>query len=397
MKLVLVTGRFPERSETFIYRKAVGLARRGHDVTMLVRSIGDWSLYDAPPSSLRVVQVPPDLSRRDPRQTLRSIVGALGIAIRAPRKARAVVELASRGDDAARTIARHLPLVELDADVVHFEFLGGALMYPKMREIVGAPTVVSCRGQDVHRFPILDEAERSNHIAALQRVDAVHCVSSELAATVTRWTGRSERVFVNRPAVDVMSIPAPLRARRSPVRIVASGRLTWIKGFDYLLAALQRLVHRGIDFHAEIIGAGELAKPLRFSIEDMGLTAHVTLVGGVSSNEALQRVQAADIFVLSSHNEGISNAVLEAMAAGLPIVTTRSGGMTEAVADGIEGFVVPVRDVGSLANRIERLCRDAALRERMGRAARERAATDFTIERQLDVFEAVYASLASAR
>jgi colanic acid/amylovoran biosynthesis glycosyltransferase len=170
---------------------------------------------------------------------------------------------------------------------------------------------------------------------------------------------------------------------------VATGRLVWKKGFDYLLTALARVAARGVDFHADILGDGELKKSLRYAIEDLGLDKRVTLVGAVSSSEVLSRMREADVFVLSSLEEGISNAVLEAMATGLPIVTTAAGGMAEAITDGEEGFLVPVRDADALARAIEALV-DPALRVRMGRAARRRAEQDFSLNRQAQTFESIY-------
>ena len=163
-----------------------------------------------------------------------------------------------------------------------------------------------------------------------------------------------------------------------------------------MLAALVRLMQRGVDFQADIVGEGELFSALRFSIEDLGLRDRVRLSGALSSAEVLSRLQATDIFVLSSVEEGISNAVLEAMATGVPIVTTTAGGMVEAVTDGVEGFVVPVRNAAALADRIERLATDPAARVAMGAAARRRAEQDFSIQRQATEFESIYRSVVGA-
>ncbi|MGH9420415.1 MAG: glycosyltransferase, partial [Thermoanaerobaculia bacterium] len=205
-------------------------------------------------------------------------------------------------------------------------------------------------------------------------------------------------IWINRPAVDVDRIRS--RSRRSiqrPLRIVAAGRLVWVKGFDYLLAALARLHERGVEFQATIFGEGELRSSLRFSIEDLGLRDYVTLAGAVSAEAVLDALHSADVFVLSSLEEGISNAVLEAMACGVPIVTTDAGGMSEAVTNGVEGFVVPIRDINALADRIEQLAGDHELRHEMGAAARTRAESDFSLARQVATFEQMYRTLTGER
>jgi glycosyltransferase involved in cell wall biosynthesis len=132
---------------------------------------------------------------------------------------------------------------------------------------------------------------------------------------------------------------------------------------------------------------------MRFSIADLGLDSRVRLRGAVSSSEVLAKLQATDVFVLSSVEEGISNAALEAMASGVPVVTTTAGGMAEAVSDGVEGFVVPVRDADALANRLGYLANDENLRAKLADAARRRAVSQFSLERQMNVFEEMYRSV----
>lgn len=392
MDLLLVTGRFPQRSETFIYRKAVSLARAGHRVTLATRGIGDWSIYPDPlPETLSILQLPRELADME---SLRSLARATLHARGELREEyERCLDLAPSRREGLRLFLRHAPLVGLRPDVAHFEFLGLAAMYPHARALLKAPVIASCRGQDVHLLPI--RADATAELACLRTVDAVHCVTDELARCVAAL-GRRERVHVNRAAVDVAEILERAPLRHAVPRIVATGRLTWVKGFDYLLAALARVARRGVPFTAEIIGDGELRTALRFAIDDLGLRERVTLVGALSSAEVLARLQRADLFVLSSHAEGISNGALEAMASGVPLVTTEAGGMREAVTDGVEGFVVPIRDADALAERIAQLLEDAPARERMGHAARARAVAEFTIERQIAGFEAIYRAVIGA-
>ena len=396
MKLLLVTGRFPVRSETFIYRKCVALANHGHDVTMLTRRDGEWALYpDALPPSLRVEVMPADSSLRAPRVLLGSLLSAARYAKRSPRGAKRLwADARKNSGTRAREFLRYLPFVEREADIVHFEFLSLGAMYPELRRYVACPIVVSCRGQDLHTLELRTPEERRPALDCLRQVDAIHCVSEEMAAEVLRLVGPRDGVFVNRPAVETSRIrQRPPTEAGGPLRILATGRLVWKKGFDYLLAALARVARAGVQFHLEILGDGELKDSLQFSISDLGLDAYVTLVGGVSSAAVLERLQSTDLFVLPSVEEGISNAVLEAMATGIPIVTTDAGGMAEAVTNGVEGFVVPVRDIPALASRIEQLIGDPQLRTAMGNAARSRALRDFSLERQVAVYEQAYGAL----
>ena len=102
-----------------------------------------------------------------------------------------------------------------------------------------------------------------------------------------------------------------------------------------------------------------------------------------------------DIFVLPSWgDEGVPQAILQAMACGLPVVSTTVGAITEAVADGVTGLIVPPRDVAALGIALARLRDDAALRARLGTAGRARALADFGLDRMLDRMEAVFRAVA---
>jgi glycosyltransferase involved in cell wall biosynthesis len=160
--------------------------------------------------------------------------------------------------------------------------------------------------------------------------------------------------------------------------------------------AVKRLAERDVQVRLEIVGDGKKAERQRvlYGIRDLGLERTVRLRGPLPPAEVREVLQEADVFLLASVSEGISNAALEAMSCGTPVVTTDCGGMCEAVTDGVEGFVVPVRDPEAMAAALERLAREAELRESMGRAARERAEREFTLERQIGEFVGLYRALA---
>jgi colanic acid/amylovoran biosynthesis glycosyltransferase len=397
-RLALVTGTFPQLSETFIYRKAVSLAQRGHDVTMFSRARGDWRPFPGRlPGNLQVEVLPPDGGWKDPTRALRTLVGTVRAGARSTPRAAELWRLCQihplTRHAPRRAFVRHAPFLDCRADVVHFEFLGTGSMYPLARFAAGCPVVVSCRGSDIHMLEFQQTEARESMTAFLRTADAVHCVSDEIRRTVQRTIGERDHLCVNRGAVMVDQIRARPFSRRTPVRILATGRLTWKKGFDYLLASLAAVKRSGLDFKASILGDGELLAPLRFSVRDLGLAGNVTFEGAVAPAEVLARLQDSDIFVLPSLDEGISNAVLEAMASGVPIITTDVGGMTEAVRNEIDGIVVPPRDVLAMTRAISRLIENPSDRSSFGLNARQRAEADFSIERQARTFEQLYSEL----
>lgn len=401
LRITLVVGRFPQLSETFIFRKAVTLARRGHSVTVLTRDIGDWNLfrdYLPLPDTLRVERLLPDIRLLVPNRTARLAAGLVQKFIRQPVSfVKLLRHTFSNGMTATQSLQLfigNLPFLGRHTDIVHFEFLSLAPIYPQAAALAEAHEVISCRGADLHLLEQKDEGQQRQLIHHIQSAGAIHAVSSEMALEITRVSGRTSGIWINRPAVDVDTIrPPSARSPNAVPLILAVGRLVWKKGFDYLLAAASLLKKRHVPFRLQIIGDGKLYTELRFSIWDLGLEDEVELCGGIKPALVLERLKQADLLVLSSHEEGISNAVLEAMATGLPIVTTNAGGMEEAVTDGVEGFVVPVRDIDALAERLEHLLTHPELRAQMGKAARARAEAQFSLTRQAQVFEQLYQSL----
>lgn len=135
---------------------------------------------------------------------------------------------------------------------------------------------------------------------------------------------------------------------------------------------------------------GALAS-LHQEAEALGLSQHVRFLGLRRDVEDLLRV--SDIGILASHEEGFSNALLEGMAAGLPMVATDVGGNAEAVIDGVCGAIVPARDPRRLGEAIARLASDPSLAARQGGAARERAERVFSLDAMIDSYEDVYRAL----
>src|SRR5262249_45707758 len=154
----------------------------------------------------------------------------------------------------------------------------------------------------------------------------------------------------------------------------------------YALLAIRRLADQGIPVRFEIIGQGAERQRIVYTIHDLGLEEHVHLHGRLAPEGVRDRLQQADAFLLSRLREGIANALLAGMACGLPVVTTGCGGMREAVADGVEGFVVPARDVEAMAAALATLAANPDLGRRMGQAARERISRQFTLDRQVTRF-----------
>lgn len=178
--------------------------------------------------------------------------------------------------------------------------------------------------------------------------------------------------------------------RHNPVLLnVAS--LTDHKGQCYLLEAMLLVVTRYPKAHLLIAGTGELEEKLRKQIQVLALDRSVTLLGFRDDLGALYTL--ADLFVMSSHLEGLCTSVLDAMTMERACVVTDAGGLPELIEDGREGRVVAARNPQALADAISDLLSDRKIREKMGRAGRRRAREAFSFERMVNGTLQVYKEL----
>jgi glycosyltransferase involved in cell wall biosynthesis len=161
------------------------------------------------------------------------------------------------------------------------------------------------------------------------------------------------------------------------------------KGHSYLLEAFASLRATFPEWRLLMIGDGPQRQNLERKVAELGLSDRVTLVG--NRDDVPDWLNALDLFALPSYGEeGLPQSIMQAMACGLPVVSTPVGAIGEAVAANATGLLVPPRDSQALAAALGRLMGDAALRERFGVAGRARAQARFGIERMLDAMEAIY-------
>ena len=201
------------------------------------------------------------------------------------------------------------------------------------------------------------------------------CVSErERSAGVAARTCRARDTVVIPTAVDAGAAP---RARRagSPPRVITVGRLAAPKDTVTLVRALARVPGR--PFRATIVGDGPDRPAVEAEIRAAGLDGVVALAG--ERRDVPQLLADADVFALSSRSEGAPISVLEAMAAGLPVVASAVGGVPEIVAHGATGLLVPPGDAAALAAALEQLLADPALRRRLGEAGQERVRERFDL------------------
>jgi glycosyltransferase involved in cell wall biosynthesis len=192
------------------------------------------------------------------------------------------------------------------------------------------------------------------------------------------------------------SVPIPPVTNRHEVGcLLFLGRLGKNKGIYDILIAIAKLVPEFPSIYLLAGGDGELDQ-VRDKAKSLGIADRVEILGWVKGAAKEALLARAAIYLLPSYAENLPMSVLEAMAAGLPVISTPVGGIPSAIEDGVEGLLVPPGDTEALTEAIRRLLADSDLRHRMGEAARAKAIAKFSSEKVIAGLEDVYRELGLA-
>lgn len=256
-----------------------------------------------------------------------------------------------------------------------------------LKAISGIPFSISTHGQDFMSDLGSDDLLRELCNEAVFVANETD-FSKELVAS--RCEGARRKMLRVFNGMDMSNFPKPAPAvpkGPAPIRVVSVGRLIEFKGFHHLIGACAALDAKGVPFQCDIIGEGPWRDDLRSRIVSNRLDTRVQLLGSLPQEEVFQHVKQADIFVLpcivdrAGASDVFPTVILEAMASGKPVVSTKLAGVPEQVVDGETGLLVPPGDEVQLANALAALIQSEPLRLKMGEAARLRLETEFTVEK----------------
>lgn len=383
-------GRFPSLSETFVINQMSSLLRRGFQVDVVCNGISDDDHLDRQGEPLATL-----LGRtRDwwgPAAGLRPAMALVPAGLR---------DKISTAFDAAFT--RNLNAC--DVVVAHFGHNGARAARLKKWNLLKPPVVSIFHGYDVG-VPARE--------ASLSRYDDLFSHGA-LCLTVNDFFRRmlieagapEKKVAVHHMGIDPEAIPYQPRAwDNEPLELISVARLTEKKGVEFALRGLALLSRSDpdLDWRYRVVGEGPLRENLEALASELGIAERVTFLGSLPHAEVKQRLRRAHGFVLPSVTasngdvEGIPVALMEAMAAGLTVVSTYHSGIPELIQDGETGFLAPERDAASLASRLAWIARNPRQCEPIALAARRKVEADFNNQRLDDDFAAIVTSLAQSR
>ncbi len=286
----------------------------------------------------------------------------------------------------AFSLVRHF---KPDVTLAFFGLPSGAVAW-LLKIVLGIPYVVSLRGGDVPGFRPYDF-----WLYHKLAVPFLHVIWRNASAVVANSTGLRDLATAFDSTINIPIVQNGVDLERfslarhdwSPVRILSVGRVVYQKGYDLAVLALAGL--KDLEWEWRIAGDGPQLPGLQAMIQRHGLEEHVHFLGWQTADQLKKQYTEANLFLFPSRHEGMPNAVLEAMASGLPVVATKVAGSEELVVNGETGTLVPVEDVAALREALRPFLVETEMREKMGNAARPRVEQSFTWMRTAEEYRSI--------
>jgi colanic acid/amylovoran biosynthesis glycosyltransferase len=411
---------YPRFSETFVLNEILELERRGLQVRIFSLVKPDDGRFHARLAKVQahvtylpeypqhqLLQVWPScrrLIRRDARRFLKNLVYALshpkGMGLKHFLKACVLADM----------------LLAKPVDQLHAHFASGATSVAMLAHLfTGIPYSLTAHAKDIY----LDAVDRNllhDKLSLARFVVTVSDFNRRFLDDLASGDRRSSTLKrLRRTDLPISYAPSirrlyngidldqfsprvtPYDGREGPPLILSVGRLVEKKGFEDLVRACALLRDQGLRFGCEIIGKGDRRAAIQELADSLGLSGMVRLIGPRPLEEMTSSYQRAAVVALpclvaaDGNRDGIPTVLVEAMAAGIPVVSTHLTGIPELVDDGSTGLLVPERDPHALAAALRRLLGDARLREEMGRRARLKVVRDFDLKRNVAVLHQWFA------
>ncbi|NJO76092.1 MAG: colanic acid biosynthesis glycosyltransferase WcaL [Leptolyngbyaceae cyanobacterium RM1_406_9] len=384
MRIAVIVCRFPVLSETFILNQITGLIERGHEVDIYAEGWGDRSKVHPDVEKYRLLdrtylltEVPTNLVWR--------LLKGLGLFLenfyKAPRFLLKSLNVADYGLQAAGLWLMYSAISLINKqpyDLIHCQF--GTQGYRGMffRNVLHPQPklIVTFRGHDISRY-VFEHGDRI-YDELFKTADFFLANCEFFRQRAIQLGCDPDRIAVHLSGLDCSKFTfTPRRLEPdSPVRIATTGRLVEKKGVEYAIRAVaqQAKTHPNIEY--QIIGDGPLKDSLQALIQELNAVPYIKLVGWKNEQEIIQILEKTHLFIAPSitaqdgNQDAPINVLKEAMAMGLPVISTLHGGIPELVEDNISGFLVPERDVDALSEKLGYLIEHPDRWTEMGHAGR---------------------------
>ena len=390
MKLTFFTMRFPVASETFVLNQVTHFIDAGYEVEIISVFPGDLvnrhaafdeyglaakTHYLLPEEKVSIVD---KLSQRLrlvlPKVTKPSLIRSLNVRRYGAQSSKLLLP---------SIVANATQTFTADVFLVHFGYAGA--LANKLRElgILKGKQATVFHGADISRRHILEE-HKLDYVNLFRQSELMLPISHLWQNKLIEMGCPPEKIHVTRMGIEPEKFNfQPRQAFHTPLRIVSVARLTEKKGLDVAVKASAILKQRGGQFHYTIIGNGDQDEMMRDFIAREGMEDCVSMPGFKPQDEIRRALSEADIFLLPSKTaadgdmEGIPVALMEAMAVGLPVVSTFHSGIPELIENNVSGWLVEEDDPEALADTLLKLSQGKVDVAPVVAAARHKVETEF--------------------
>lgn len=388
MRIAYLTGEYPRATDTFIQREVEGLRKLGVEVhTFSVRPTGNEHIVG-----------PEQQAERDRTTTLlppylpHLLQAHLSLLFQSPRRYAQGLKLAWVGRSPGLKALFYQLFYFIEAGTLahalqqrQIQHLHNHLADSSCTVAMLAATLAGIRFSfTIHGPAIFFEPYRWRLDLKVKQALFVSCISYYcrsqlmLLSSPNHWS----KLHIVHCSVDPQRL-IPVVHQPNCKRLLYTGRLSAAKGLPILFEALGRVVLHHPDLVLTLVGDGPDRQALETLTADLKLSPYLKFVGYQSQDAVCEYLHKSDIFVLPSFSEGLPVALMEALAAGVPVVTTTVAGISELVEDGVNGYLVPPGAVEPLVKRLMQLLENADLRERMGQAGRIKVEQEFNLAQEV--------------
>ncbi|MDO1501075.1 glycosyltransferase family 4 protein [Winogradskyella maritima] len=248
--------------------------------------------------------------------------------------------------------SRFVPVLLYRPDIFHLQWANELDRWVFLKDAYGCKLVVSLLGTHINISPKVKPDLKRMYLTYFKAVDAFQSVSEDLVEELRAYGVESTKVRVIRTPIK-KSILAQFQESQSNsqnlMNIVSVGRHHWVKGYSYALHAMKFLIDSGQKLTYTIIAPGKPTEELLFMAYELGLTDVLIFKSSLEHKALIKDLKSYDVMLLPSVSEGIANVAVEAMAIGLPVVSTDCGGMPELIRHQKTGWLVSKRNATALA------------------------------------------------
>ncbi|MFW6194334.1 MAG: glycosyltransferase [Halobacteriota archaeon] len=376
MRIAFILGKFPKISETFILNQITGLIDLGHEVEIFA--------FENPEEEV----VHPDVERYQlmrrvhyfskPKSESKRIFKVMKLIISNFHRKPAVIIRSLKLWHGKRYLFYWLyPFLYRDFDIIHCHFGPNAKFGAYLKQIgVPGKLIAAFHGYDMSKL-VLDKG-KDVYVDLFSKGDLFMPISDYWKNRLMEMGCDKDKIIVHHMGINPRRFEfLERKPNDGPVKILMVGRLTEKKGHQYAIKAIAKVLRFSKNIQYLIAGDGPLKDSLESLTTSLGVEDYVKFLGRVNDSELLKLYREAHIFLLPSvtsrdgDKEGIPVVLMESMATGLPVVSTKHSGIPELVSDGESGFLVPEKDIDSLAEKIEYLIKNPELWPEMGREGRK--------------------------